>query len=156
MVLNIHGGPWHRDVWGYKPEAQGIGCDSGPSGTAVRPSPWRGRRRGPEADAPRRSRSEARRSSAPGRSRRSARRRARRSRAPAGRWRRVRGDDVVVARNTQTNSARGSRLNHGICLWLLDGAAVGCAHHSRQLCVQAYVVASLLTNPTRTWRDGFS
>jgi dipeptidyl aminopeptidase/acylaminoacyl peptidase len=22
MVLNVHGGPWHRDVWGYDPEAQ--------------------------------------------------------------------------------------------------------------------------------------
>ncbi len=22
MVLNVHGGPWHRDVWGYGPEAQ--------------------------------------------------------------------------------------------------------------------------------------
>jgi len=22
MVLNVHGGPWHRDVWGYNPEAQ--------------------------------------------------------------------------------------------------------------------------------------
>jgi dipeptidyl aminopeptidase/acylaminoacyl peptidase len=21
-VLNVHGGPWHRDVWGYDPEAQ--------------------------------------------------------------------------------------------------------------------------------------
>lgn len=22
MVLNVHGGPWHRDVWGYDPESQ--------------------------------------------------------------------------------------------------------------------------------------
>ncbi len=22
MVLNVHGGPWHRDTWGYDPEAQ--------------------------------------------------------------------------------------------------------------------------------------
>jgi dipeptidyl aminopeptidase/acylaminoacyl peptidase len=22
MVLNVHGGPWHRDVWGYNPEGQ--------------------------------------------------------------------------------------------------------------------------------------
>jgi dipeptidyl aminopeptidase/acylaminoacyl peptidase len=22
LVLNVHGGPWHRDVWGYDPEAQ--------------------------------------------------------------------------------------------------------------------------------------
>ncbi|MCK4548058.1 MAG: S9 family peptidase [Candidatus Eisenbacteria sp.] len=22
MVLNVHGGPWHRDTWGYNPEAQ--------------------------------------------------------------------------------------------------------------------------------------
>jgi len=22
MVLNVHGGPWHRDVWGFNPEAQ--------------------------------------------------------------------------------------------------------------------------------------
>lgn len=22
MVLNVHGGPWHRDAWGYHPEAQ--------------------------------------------------------------------------------------------------------------------------------------
>ena len=22
MVLNVHGGPWHRDAWGYDPEAQ--------------------------------------------------------------------------------------------------------------------------------------
>ncbi|UCD95626.1 MAG: S9 family peptidase [Candidatus Zixiibacteriota bacterium] len=22
MVLNVHGGPWHRDFWGYSPEAQ--------------------------------------------------------------------------------------------------------------------------------------
>ncbi len=22
MVLNVHGGPWHRDVWGYDPETQ--------------------------------------------------------------------------------------------------------------------------------------
>ncbi|MDH3495613.1 MAG: S9 family peptidase [Gemmatimonadota bacterium] len=22
VVLNVHGGPWHRDVWGYDPEAQ--------------------------------------------------------------------------------------------------------------------------------------
>ncbi len=22
VVLNVHGGPWHRDVWGYHPEAQ--------------------------------------------------------------------------------------------------------------------------------------
>ncbi|RYX99640.1 S9 family peptidase [bacterium] len=22
MVLNVHGGPWHRDSWGYNPEAQ--------------------------------------------------------------------------------------------------------------------------------------
>jgi dipeptidyl aminopeptidase/acylaminoacyl peptidase len=22
MVLNVHGGPWHRDVWGFDPEAQ--------------------------------------------------------------------------------------------------------------------------------------
>jgi dipeptidyl aminopeptidase/acylaminoacyl peptidase len=22
LVLNVHGGPWHRDVWGYNPEAQ--------------------------------------------------------------------------------------------------------------------------------------
>ena len=22
VVLNVHGGPWHRDVWGYNPEAQ--------------------------------------------------------------------------------------------------------------------------------------
>ncbi len=22
LVLNVHGGPWHRDVWGYHPEAQ--------------------------------------------------------------------------------------------------------------------------------------
>jgi dipeptidyl aminopeptidase/acylaminoacyl peptidase len=22
MVLDVHGGPWHRDVWGYNPEAQ--------------------------------------------------------------------------------------------------------------------------------------
>jgi dipeptidyl aminopeptidase/acylaminoacyl peptidase len=22
MVLNVHGGPWHRDIWGYDPEAQ--------------------------------------------------------------------------------------------------------------------------------------
>ncbi|PKL74974.1 MAG: S9 family peptidase, partial [Candidatus Melainabacteria bacterium HGW-Melainabacteria-1] len=22
MVLNVHGGPWHRDTWGYHPEAQ--------------------------------------------------------------------------------------------------------------------------------------
>jgi dipeptidyl aminopeptidase/acylaminoacyl peptidase len=22
MVLNVHGGPWHRDMWGYHPEAQ--------------------------------------------------------------------------------------------------------------------------------------
>jgi dipeptidyl aminopeptidase/acylaminoacyl peptidase len=22
MVLDVHGGPWHRDVWGYDPEAQ--------------------------------------------------------------------------------------------------------------------------------------
>ncbi|MEA3409364.1 MAG: S9 family peptidase, partial [Candidatus Eisenbacteria bacterium] len=22
MVLNVHGGPWHRDTWGYSPEAQ--------------------------------------------------------------------------------------------------------------------------------------
>jgi len=31
LVLNVHGGPWHRDVWGYDPEAQwlanrGYGC----------------------------------------------------------------------------------------------------------------------------------
>lgn len=24
MVLNVHGGPWHRDTWGYNPEAQWI------------------------------------------------------------------------------------------------------------------------------------
>ncbi|MBN1826146.1 MAG: S9 family peptidase [Candidatus Eisenbacteria bacterium] len=24
MVLNVHGGPWHRDGWGYNPEAQWI------------------------------------------------------------------------------------------------------------------------------------
>ena len=22
MVLNVHGGPWHRDTWGYEPEGQ--------------------------------------------------------------------------------------------------------------------------------------
>jgi dipeptidyl aminopeptidase/acylaminoacyl peptidase len=22
MILNVHGGPWHRDTWGYNPEAQ--------------------------------------------------------------------------------------------------------------------------------------
>jgi dipeptidyl aminopeptidase/acylaminoacyl peptidase len=22
MVLNVHGGPWHRDIWGYDPESQ--------------------------------------------------------------------------------------------------------------------------------------
>src|SRR5262249_26792653 len=22
LVLNVHGGPWHRDTWGYHPEAQ--------------------------------------------------------------------------------------------------------------------------------------
>ncbi len=31
LVLNVHGGPWHRDTWGYDPEAQwladrGYGC----------------------------------------------------------------------------------------------------------------------------------
>ncbi|HKI95479.1 MAG TPA: S9 family peptidase [Gemmatimonadales bacterium] len=25
LVLDVHGGPWHRDIWGYNPEAQWLG-----------------------------------------------------------------------------------------------------------------------------------